>query len=68
MTGIKAYRSLLAHGAHDCFQLGMALSLAAMAVALLTLTRITPAPEPEPEPEPGLSGGAPAGTAGSPGS
>ncbi|MFF8994706.1 MFS transporter [Streptomyces sp. NPDC014983] len=66
MTGIKAYRSLLAHGAHDCFQLGMALSLAAMAVALLTLTRITPAPEPEPEP--GLSGGAPAGTAGSPGS
>lgn len=66
MTDIKAYRSYLAHGAHDCFQLGVALSLAAMVVALLTLTRITPAPEPEPEPE--LSGGAPAGTAGSPGS
>ncbi|MEW2619154.1 MFS transporter [Streptomyces sp. NPDC048106] len=67
-TGMKAYRSFVAHGAHDCFQLGVALSLAATVVALLTLTRVAPAPEPEPEPEPGVSGGAPAGTAGSPGS
>ncbi|TWV55436.1 hypothetical protein FRZ03_07855 [Streptomyces misionensis] len=66
VTDMAAYRSVLAHGAHGCFQLGLALSLAAGVVALLTLTRIVPVPRPAPAS--GLSDGAPAGTPGSPGS
>ncbi|MFG2120327.1 MFS transporter [Streptomyces sp. NPDC048710] len=61
----KTYQAVLSGAFRDCFELGVALALAAAAVALLTLPwqglRTT-------APDPGVSDGAPAGTAGSPGS
>ncbi|MGW2741805.1 MFS transporter [Streptomyces sp. NPDC001450] len=61
----KAYEAVLAGAFRDCFELGAALALAAAAVALLALPwrslRAT-------APDPGASAGAPAGTAGFPGS
>jgi MFS family permease len=65
LGGRKAYENSLAAGFRDCFELGAALALTAAVVALLTLPRQgfrTTAPDPA------TSGGAPAGTAGSPGS
>ncbi|MGV4983603.1 MFS transporter [Streptomyces sp. NRAIS4] len=60
-----AYEAALSGAFRDCFELGTALCLTAAAIALLTLPRrgdrVSAA-------DPGLSGGAPAGTAGSPGS
>ncbi|MGN5381502.1 hypothetical protein ACQ4WX_43470 [Streptomyces lasalocidi] len=65
LHGPAQYKAVLATEVRHCFDLGTALCLAAALVALLALplrtTRTT-------GPEPGLSGGAPAGTAGSPGS
>lgn len=61
----KTYEAVFAGAFRDCFELGVALALAAAAVALLTLPRQgvrTTAPDPD------ASDGAPAGTAGSPGS
>ncbi|MFE1311984.1 MFS transporter [Streptomyces sp. NPDC058755] len=61
----KEYDAALAARFPECFELGIALALTAAAVALLTLPwqglRTT-------APDPGASAGAPAGTAGSPGS
>ncbi|MFI2204269.1 MFS transporter [Streptomyces sp. NPDC020192] len=62
---LKAYKAIMAGGIRDCFALGTALCLTAALVALVALPRHggrTTGPEPD------LSGGAPAGTAGSPGS
>ncbi|WP_031170093.1 hypothetical protein [Streptomyces durhamensis] len=62
---LKEYQARVAGAFRDCFGLGTALCLTAAAIALLTLprrgARVT-------GPDPGVSGGAPAGTAGSPGS
>ncbi|WP_191877608.1 MFS transporter [Streptomyces filipinensis] len=62
---LKEYQALLTGAFRDCFGLGAALCLTAAAIALLTLPRrgalVTGA-------DPGVSDGAPAGTAGSPGS
>ncbi|MCH0556847.1 MFS transporter [Streptomyces sp. MUM 16J] len=65
LPGLKDYRNFLVPGVRACFELGAALGLTAAVVALLTLpgrgVRGT-------APDPGVSGGAPAGTTGSPGS
>ncbi|MEU8689269.1 MFS transporter [Streptomyces sp. NPDC048665] len=63
--GPAEYRAALATEVRHCFGLGTALCLAAALVALLALPLRTARTT---DPEPGLSGGAPAGTAGSPGS
>ncbi|ANP50963.1 MFS family permease [Streptomyces griseochromogenes] len=65
LTGVHQYEVSLGGGVRDCFELGTALCLTAAVVALLTLPRH---PVRAAGPEPGVSGGAPAGTAGSPGS
>ncbi|GHI03378.1 hypothetical protein AQI88_00790 [Streptomyces cellostaticus] len=62
---LQAYNAVVADGVRDCFELGVALSLTAAAVALLTLPRQSLRAA---APEPAASDGAPAGTAGSPGS
>ncbi|MGW3206335.1 hypothetical protein [Streptomyces sp. NPDC001135] len=65
LSGIGQYRALLAGGARDCFAPAAAPCPTAAAVALLTLPR---GADRTTAPAPGVSGGAPAGTAGSPGS
>ncbi|WBO62410.1 MFS transporter [Streptomyces camelliae] len=65
LAGLKEYKVVLAHEVRHCFDLGTALCLTAALIALLALPRrAVPAAGPEPR----VSGGAPAGTAGSPGS
>jgi hypothetical protein len=61
----KAFEAALSGAFRDCFELGTALCLTAAAIALLTLPRRGGRTT---DPVPGVSGGAPAGTAGSPGS
>ncbi|WP_179852018.1 MFS transporter [Streptomyces sp. Ag109_G2-15] len=65
LSGRKAYEAVFSRAFRDCFELGAALCLAAAAVALLTLPRQSLRAT---APDPGASDGAPAGTAGSPGS
>lgn len=61
----KHYKAFMTGAVRDCFELGVALCSAGAVVALLTLPRRR---FPAPAADPTLSGGAPAGTAGSPGS
>ncbi|MEU5533463.1 MFS transporter [Streptomyces sp. NPDC020362] len=65
LNGFHQYKANLGVAVRDCFELGTALCLTAAVVALLTLPRhgVRAA-----GPEPDVSGAAPAGTAGSPGS
>jgi MFS family permease len=65
LSGMKDYRAFLSGAFRDCFELGTALCLTAAAIALLALPRRG---DRTAAGDPGLSGGAPAGTAGSPGS
>ncbi|MEU9991799.1 MFS transporter [Streptomyces sp. NPDC048045] len=65
LSGPNPFKAGLEGAVRDCFELGTALCLTAAVIALLTLPRqVVPASGPEPD----VSGGAPAGTAGSPGS
>ncbi|MFI6355165.1 MFS transporter [Streptomyces sp. NPDC050743] len=65
LSGMKEYRAFLSGAFRDCFELGTALGLTAAAIALPALPRRG---DRTAAGDPGLSGGAPAGTAGSPGS
>ncbi|MFF4685667.1 hypothetical protein [Streptomyces sp. NPDC001307] len=65
LSGMKDYRAFLSGAFRDCFELGTALCLTAAAIALPALPRRG---DRTAAGDPGLTGGAPAGTAGSPGS
>ncbi|MFC9930635.1 MFS transporter [Streptomyces sp. NPDC127190] len=64
-VAFKDYKRYFLGAVRDGFVLGVALALTAAVIALLTLSRRS---LPEPAGDPGVSGGAPTGTAGSPGS
>lgn len=65
ISRMKQFETFLSGALRDCFELGTALCVTAAAVALFTLPRRA---DRTTAPDPGVSGGAPAGTAGSPGS